>query len=177
MEGFDELVKQEMVKKIALRAATETPSEPVSETVPEEPSEENKSDVVEPTTAVNVRGSASEKGELKGQASPGMRLTRVEEMINGWSHVIFNGTDGYIKTEFLQVVDEGGDGNTGTGETGGNYVTVKEGINIRAEASKDSTIVGMADPGTKLELIEKKDGWCKIKYNGQTAYVKAEYVE
>ena len=178
MEGFDELVKQEMVKKIALRAATETPSEPVSETVSEEPAEENKSDVVEPTTAVNVRGSASEKGELKGQASPGMRLTRVEEMINGWSHVIFNGADGYIKTEFLQVVDEGGDaGNTGTGETGGNYVTVKEGINIRAEASKDSTIVGMADPGTKLELIEKKDGWCKIKYNGQTAYVKAEYVE
>ena len=177
MEGFDEQVKQEMVKRIALRAATETPSEePVSETVSEEPSEENKSDVVEPTTAVNVRGSASEKGELKGQASQGMRLTRVEELINGWSHVIFNGADGYIKTEFLQVVsDETTGGNNET--TTGNYVTVKEGVNIRAEASKDSTAIAMADPGTKLELIEKKDGWCKIKYNGQTAYVKAEYVE
>ena len=179
MEGFDELVKQEMVKKIALRAATETPSEPVSEAVSEEPSEEtNKSDVVEPTTAVNVRGSASEKGELKGQASPGMRLTRVEEMINGWSHVIFNGADGYIKTEFLTVVsDEAAGGNTGDSESTGKFVTVKEGVNIRAEASKDSTAVAMADPGTKLELIEKKDGWCKIKYNGQIAYVKADYVE
>ena len=175
MEGFDELVKQEMVKRIALRAATETPSEPASEEVSEPEPEENKSDTVEPTTAVNVRGSASEKGELKGQATPGMQLTRVEEMINGWSHVIFNGADGYIKTEFLKVVgEESGTGNT---ESTGNFVTVKEGVNIRAEASKDANVIAMADPGTKLELIEKKDGWCKIKYNGQTAYVKAEYVE
>ena len=175
MDGFDELVKQEMVKKIALRSATETPSEPVaSETPSEEVAEENKSDMVEPTTAVNVRGSASEKGELKGQASPGQKLERVEEMINGWSHVIFNGADGYIKTEFLKVVDDGA-GQT-TGGTG-NYVVVKEGVNIRTEASKDSDIIAMADAGTKLELVEKKDGWCKIIYNGQTAYVKADYVE
>ena len=175
MDGFDELVKQEMVKKIALRSATETPSEPVaSETPSEEVAEENKSDMVEPTTAVNVRGSASEKGELKGQASPGQKLERVEEMINGWSHVIFNGADGYIKTEFLKVVDDGA-GQTTSGT--GNYVVVKEGVNIRTEASKDSDIIAMADAGTKLELVEKKDGWCKIIYNGQTAYVKADYVE
>ena len=175
MDGFDELVKQEMVKKIALRSATETPSEPVaSETPSEEVAEEKKSDMVEPTTAVNVRGSASEKGELKGQASPGQKLERVEEMINGWSHVIFNGADGYIKTEFLKVVDDGA-GQTTSGT--GNYVVVKEGVNIRTEASKDSDIIAMADAGTKLELVEKKDGWCKIIYNGQTAYVKADYVE
>ena len=95
-----------------------------------------------------------------------MRLTRVEELINGWSHVIFNGADGYIKTEFLQVVsDETTGGNNET--TTGNYVTVKEGVNIRAEASKDSTAIAMADPGTKLELIEKKDGWCKINITGR----------
>ena len=175
MDGFDELVKQEMVKKIALRSATETPSEPVaSETPSEEVAEEKKSDMVEPTTAVNVRGSASEKGELKGQASPGQKLERVEEMINGWSHVIFNGADGYIKTEFLKVVDDGAGQITGGT---GNYVVVKEGVNIRTEASKDSDIIAMADAGTKLELVEKKDGWCKIIYNGQTAYVKADYVE
>ena len=176
MEGFDEMVKEDMVKRIALRAATEQPSEPVSEEPSEEPVEEKKTDLVEPTTTVNVRGSASEKGEVKGQAGPGNQLTRVEEMINGWSHVIFNDADGYIKTEFLKVVgqdDTGTETDTSTGE----YVTVKEGVNVREEASKDGNIIAMAAPGDKLELIEKKDGWCKIKYNGQTAYVKADYVE
>ena len=42
----------------------------------------------------------------------------------------------------------------------------------------DGSVIAMAEPGTKLELIEKMDnGWSKVKYNGQTAYVKSDYVE
>ena len=171
MEGFDELVKQEMVRMIALRSATEEPSEPVSEE-PSETEPENTTDLVEPTTTVNVRATASEKGDVKGQVGPGTQLTRVEELINGWSHIIFEGADGYIRTDFLTVV-----GSTEI-EAGATTVTVKEGVNIRGDASLDSDVIAMAEPGTKLELIEKMDnGWCKVKYNGQTAYVKSDYVE
>jgi uncharacterized protein YraI len=32
--------------------------------------------------------------------------------------------------------------------------------------------------GTKLELVmQQADGWCKVKYNGETGYVKSDYVE
>ena len=171
-KGWDELIKRGMAKRVALREATvETSEEPESETSGEEPVETTV--LVEPKTTVNVRGSASEQGELKGQVSPGTKLTRVEEMINGWSHVIYNGEDGYIRSDFLDVI--GGDDDVTPGTE---YVTVKEGVNIRAEASTTATLVGMADPGTKLELIEKMtNGWCKIKYNDQTAYVKSDYVQ
>ena len=51
-------------------------------------------------------------------------------------------------------------------------------MNIRQKASTDGKIIAMVEAGTKLELIEKgSDGWTKVKYNGQTAYVKSEYVE
>ena len=172
MKGWSEMIKQDMTRRVALREATVQTSEVPSE----EPSEEVPVDttiMVEPKTNVNVRGSASEKGELKGQVGPGTQLTCVEQMINGWSHVIYNGADGYIKSDFLNVVGEGGET-----ITSGSFVTVKEGVNIRAEASTSSTVVGMADPGTKLELIEKQNnGWCKIKYNGKEAYVKSDYVQ
>ena len=170
MDNFDEMVRQDITKRIALREATETPSEPESQS--EEVVETNITETVEPTTTVNVRGSASEKGEVKGQVGPGTQLTRVEAMINGWSHVIYNGADGYIRSDYLQVV--------GSNETpaGANTVTVKEGVNIRSKDSLDSDVIAMAEPGTKLELIAKQDnGWCKIKYNGQTAFVKSDYVE
>ena len=38
--------------------------------------------------------------------------------------------------------------------------------------------VGTAYMGQKLDFIEKlANGWTKIRYNGQIAYVKSEYVE
>jgi uncharacterized protein YgiM (DUF1202 family) len=32
--------------------------------------------------------------------------------------------------------------------------------------------------GERLELVmNQADGWCKVKYQGQTAYVKSEFME
>ena len=53
-----------------------------------------------------------------------------------------------------------------------------ENVNIRSAESETSERLGVAYQGEKLELIMKQaDGWCKVKYNGQTAYVKSDYVE
>ena len=55
---------------------------------------------------------------------------------------------------------------------------MKETVNVRASQSQDSEKLGVAYQGDKLELIMKlADGWCKVKYNGKTAYVKSEFVE
>ena len=58
-------------------------------------------------------------------------------------------------------------------------VTADSGLNVRAEASTDSEILGLADSGSRLALLveEPKDGWYQIQYKGQTAYVSAEYAE
>ena len=57
--------------------------------------------------------------------------------------------------------------------------TADSGLNVRAEASTDSEILGLADSGSRLALLveEPKDGWYQIQYKGQTAYVSAEYAE
>ena len=49
---------------------------------------------------------------------------------------------------------------------------------MRKSASTDSESLGTAYVGEKLDLIMKQaDGWTKVKYKGQTAFVKSDYVE
>lgn len=51
-------------------------------------------------------------------------------------------------------------------------------VNIRASASTEADSLGKASQGqefTRYEVME--NGWSKIEYNGQEAYIKTEYLE
>ena len=48
----------------------------------------------------------------------------------------------------------------------------------RKSASENGEKLGLVYEGEKLELVMKQaDGWTRVKYNGQTAFVKSDYVE
>ncbi len=67
---------------------------------------------------------------------------------------------------------------TSSNETSMGTVTVIESVKVRKSASTSAESIGTAYEGDVLELIMKQaDGWSRIKYNGQTAYVKSDYVE
>lgn len=178
MTGFEEMVTAEMVKMIAIREASEAMQEAESESVTSEPESASETpevvtETVKATTTVNVRRSDSETADKLGKVTTGTTLTRLESRVNGWSKVLYEGEEGFIKSEFLEVVSTDTTGNATTG-----YVTVKENVNIREEASETADRVALAYQGTKLELIEHmSNGWTKINYNGEVAYVKSEYVE
>lgn len=138
------------------------------------------------TDVVNIRSSDSETADKLGKAQKGDTFTVLENKVNGWSRVEYNGGEAYIKTDYLEVVSEETvpaeepeqEADNSASETTEGYVTAKETVNIRSGQSETSDRVGVAYKGEKLELIMKlADGWCKIKYNGETAYVKSDYVE
>lgn len=151
---------------------------------------------------VNIRTSDSETADKLGKAAIGDEFTLLEEKGNGWSKVSYEGGEAYIKSEFLEpsetmqadagnAADEGTTtndepeaapaqttaDNSSPAQTSGT-VTVKESVRIRASASESGEKLGTAYVGEKLEVVMKQaDGWTRIKYNGQNAYVKSEYVE
>ncbi|MBQ7971849.1 MAG: SH3 domain-containing protein [Lachnospiraceae bacterium] len=182
VESFEDVVRDEVVKRIAIREASEALVEASSEALsseedPTEVADGDESETVRATTTVNVRSSDSETADKIGKVITGTTLTRLEEKLNGWSKVLYEGSEGYIKSEYLESMSSSGD-NDNDEPASGKYVTVKENVNIRASASETGNKLGLAVAGTKLELIEKmSDGWTKIKYEGQTAYVKSDYVE
>lgn len=145
---------------------------------------------VKATDVVNIRSSDSETADKLGKAAIGDEFTLLEERGNGWSKISYEGREAFIKSEYLEPseVTQADAGETSTGsdaQADGNdsgattgKVTVKENVRIRASASENGEKLGTAYVGEELELIMKQaDGWTKIKYNGQTAYVKSEYVE
>ena len=137
---------------------------------------------------VNIRASASTEADSLGKTKTGDVYTRYEEMENGWSKIDYNGTEAYIKSEFLEpVLEEKKDSGEG-GESGesaskasslkpGDKITVKENVNVRKSPSETGEKVATAYRGEQFELIEVSNGWCKVTYKGQEAYVKADYVE
>ena len=184
----------------AQAAAEETPAEEGEE------AQSNTVKKVRATDVVNVRSSDSETADKLGKAQIGDEFTLLEERGNGWSKISFEGQDAFIKTEFREVASEEAvtednstaqaeaeaaatDNQTETAQnqeetapvatdSTGETVTVVENVNVRKSASESGEKLGLAYMGEKLEVIMKQaDGWTRVKYNGQTGYVKSDYVE
>lgn len=152
---------------------------------------------VKATDVVNIRTSDSETADKLGKAAVGDEFTLLEKKGNGWSKILYEGKDAYIKSEFLEPsetkqADAGNEAgetqpetpdtqstqqeSTASASTG--TVTVVDSVCVRASASENGEKLGTAYVGEKLELLMKQaDGWTKVKYNGKTAYVKSDYVE
>ena len=137
----------------------------------EQPAEEQGPQYVTTTTTVNVRSSDSEQADKLGKVTGGTKLQVLEQRPNGWTQVDYEGKEGYIKTEFLQLA-EGAAG----AETIGT-VTATTNINVRASASETADRLGVLSGGDSAELVGTEGDWSKIKYNGQIGYVKSEYVQ
>ncbi len=134
---------------------------------------------------VNIRASASKEAESLGRTKIGDVYTRYEKMENGWSKIDFNGQEAYIKSEYLDDVESAASSDTSSSESTaesknlkpGDKITVKENVNVRKSASETGEKIATAYRGEQFELIELSGGWCKIKYKGEEAFVKADYVE
>lgn len=147
---------------------TEAPSE-----TEEQPPLQNQAvnQIVRATDTVNVRSSDSEEADKIGKVQSGTELTRVEERVNGWSKIIFEDREAYIKSDYLEVVtSEVTVDPIGT-------VTAQTNVNVRSQADQESAKLGTAQAGTTYELLEEQGEWFKINYNGSTGFVKAEFFE
>ena len=194
MEGLSAKLDAEVSQAMAqLQPQEEQPQE---ETEQQQPQSQAVEELVKATDTVNVRASDSENADRIGRVAMGETVTRYEKKENGWSRVDYNGTEGYIKSEYLEVVggsdsqetesepqqeeeqeEEQEDAPT-TDLTSKGTVTIKEAVNVRKSASTSADKLGMAYKGETYELImEQADGWCKIKYKGEIGYVKTEFVE
>lgn len=184
--------------------ASEENAEPATETaeISEETSEENAEEeeetvikTVRTTEVVNVRSSDSATADKVGKAQSGEEYTLLEEKANGWSKIEFEGEEAFIKTEYLEVVeeevvedeadeeeeedgeDEDSEEAAANSPTEGT-ATVTDTVNVRKSASTSADKLGVCYQGEELEVIMKQaDGWTKVKFKGKTGYVKSEFLE
>ena len=122
------------------------------------------------TTTVNVRSSDSETADKINKVPANTKVEVLEQRVNGWSRILYENEEGFIKSEYLSVAESAkGVETIGT-------VTAETNVNVRAAASESAEKLGVAVGGEKLDLVAVEGDWCKVIYGGQIGYVKAEFV-
>ena len=184
----DELAKANEEEE---QAAAQVPETSTTETASTATATGDKE--VRTTDVVNVRSSDSEAADRVGKAQKGDTYKLLEQRVNGWSKIMFEGKEAYIKSEYLQIVGEE-TSSTDTTETvkedtisdaeaianspSSGVARARDTVNVREKDSTDAGRVAMAYKGEEMTVIEKQsNGWTKVKYDGKTGYVKSEYLE
>lgn len=132
------------------------------------------------TTTVNVRSSDSEQADRLGKVAGGTRVQVTEQRANGWTKIVYEGKDGYIKSEYLQLESDQGSSNTDNADAGGDAVktaTATTNINLRKEASETAEKICTVVGGDSVEVLSEANGWSQIRYNGSVGFVKSEYLQ
>ncbi|WP_309137274.1 SH3 domain-containing protein [Romboutsia lituseburensis] len=50
-------------------------------------------------------------------------------------------------------------------------------LNVRNGYGTSYSVIGSLSKGSKVEIVESKDGWYKIKYGNGYVYVSGEYIK
>ena len=154
----------------------DTPQEnPDSGSANENPDESTDNDTpvelfAKATSTVNVRVSDSQLSDKLGKVDAGTKLKVLEQLANGWTKVEFQNQEGYIKSEFLNVIEDAAGAEViGT-------ITADSNVNVRISPSETAERLGILTGGDVADLLARENGWCKINYQGKIGYVKAEFV-
>lgn len=175
MIDLDTTVSTELGEKIAQLNASDTEQEETDTDAEQTEDEniplENQTQYATATTAVNVRKSDSAGSDRLGEVSQGEKLEVVEVQENGWTKVIYNGSEAFIKSEYLSLI-QSADGVPTIG-----MMTALEAVNVRSEADTNSERLGALVAGDQYEIAAVENGWVTIKFDGILAYVNAEYCD
>lgn len=134
------------------------------------------------TYSVSIRSAASTDADKLDVLVGSYSITRTGVGDNGWSKVDYNGQTGYIKSEYLTTTKPAAASDS-TQQTTEKKQETKEtvyataGVNIRAKASADADKIGtLAAGGSITRTGNTSSGWSRVDYNGQTGYIKSDYL-
>lgn len=127
---------------------------------------------------LRIRKEPSEESEIVGKLykDAGCDILGVE---GDWAQIVSGSCEGYVKTEYILT---GTEAEAYANENGvaPTVATVNaDSLNIRAEASADSEIIGSVSTSEELTVLETtEDGlWVKVSVGGLEGYVSADYVD
>ncbi|SCI72556.1 N-acetylmuramoyl-L-alanine amidase LytC precursor [uncultured Clostridium sp.] len=140
-------------------------------------SEQNKPSVkdtgIVTATRLNVRSGYGTNHSVIGSLSNGATVEIVESQ-NGWYKIKYNGGYGYISAQYVKAVGSINNKPSSTSKSG--TVTATS-LNVRSGYGANNSKIGSLRNGAKVEIVESKNGWHKIKYNGGYGYVSGEYIK
>ena len=125
---------------------------------------------------INIRAEASTESEAIGTTVTGTAY-RVLSQDGEWSCIEYNGGQAYVFTEYFDEITEAEarESMASAIDTGTHVMNTS--CNIREDSTTDSEIVGFADEGHEVEVLEVLDnGWSRIRYGQVEGFVMTEFI-
>ncbi|MDK0734836.1 SH3 domain-containing protein [Clostridium perfringens] len=177
-KGSHGYVAKEYVKDV-----TESNNSNQGTQIPEKPStpeSTEKTGIVNVSSSLNVRSSASTSSKVIGSLSGNSKVTIVGEE-GAFYKIEYKGSHGYVAKEYIkdikdEVVTEPEKPSTPENSKKTGVVTASKGLNVRKEANTSSQIVGILNSGESVEILGEENGFYKINYKGQEAYASKNYI-
>ncbi len=183
-KGSHGYVAKEYVKDVTESSnsnqGTQTPEKPST------PESTEKTGIVNVSSSLNVRSSASTSSKVIGSLSGNTKVTIVGEE-GAFYKIEYKGSHGYVAKEYVKDVTESNNSNQGTQtpekpstpenteKTG--VVNVSSSLNVREGASTSSKVIGSLSGNTKVTIVGEEGAFYKIEYKGSHGYVAKEYVK
>lgn len=128
-------------------------------------------------SSLNVRCEPSTDSEILGKLPLGAAV-EVLQTADGWCRISFNGIPAYVSEKYLSRQQPSTTAPPPATTLPANtilYVTATK-LNVRREPVANGEILAQLPYGTAVTILETVDGWYRVDFQGETAYVSADYL-
>lgn len=129
---------------------------------------------VDSNTVLNLRKGPSTNSKVLAKMKSGTSIKILKSADSNWYKVSYKGTEGYASKKYIAVTNSSKTSSSSSSK--GKVNTTSARLNVRKSPTVNSSKIGQLSPGQSVEILEKTNGWYKIKYNNTTGYVSAEYI-
>ncbi len=157
----------------SLDGTQDTGSEPVADA---------KSAVVtlsNPLDCLNLRSEASTSSAILATMAHGTQVTLLE-MGSAWSRVQYGTLSGYVKNEYISVIDEAVDetpaGVVSLGTAVVSLADESQTLNLRAAPTVNAAVLSHLRHGQTLTVLERYARWTHVQMGSLTGYVSNDYI-
>ena len=155
-----------------------------------ETSESSSQGIIENApSGLRIRAGAGTNYDVVGWLKNGDSVS-IKGIEGSWVKIDASGKLGYIHKDYVSSKQgtetsgntENSNNNNNTGSnnsvvTNGKVVNISSVLRIRENPGTNFSVVGFIGNGEKFQILEKTNGWYKIKYNSITGYIHGDYVE
>ena len=130
---------------------------------------------VNTTAGLNVRTGPSTSYAKIATLSYGQSVN-VLSTSNGWSKINYNGSTGYVSSQYLQSTKPSSSSSSETSQTV-KYVNTTSGLNMRTGPATSYAKITTIAYGQSVNVLSTSNGWSNINYSGSTGYVSSQYLQ
>lgn len=120
--------------------------------------------------ALNVRTEAGTAAPITATLYEGDTVVVLDVVDNTWYHINHQGTVGYVASMYMSKLLSAENFSAAGTLTG-------DSVRMRSAPSTSGNILGTYPIGTVMRIIGINNGWYKVRYTGQTGYIRSDFMD